>query len=123
MGGIDATIKGHGERLGEINGSIATLANKMTDQATAAAVMANSLMVIERVLDTKMLSHESRLTVMEAWIAERRGGSDVTRRGKQRSTQWWLAVFAAIISLVICIVGAVVAVTMSLIVLSANGKL
>jgi hypothetical protein len=123
MGGMDAVIAEHGSRLDKINGSIATLAEKMSEQATTLAVMASSVGAIERVLDTKMLSHESRLTVIEAWVAEHRGSGAMARLSKDRSLQWYLAWFAAAIALFGIIIAALVSIATVVVTLAANGKL
>lgn len=120
FGGLEATVEEHASHLGKINGHIETLAEKMSDQATTLAVIGKSVGGIERVLEHKMLSTESRLTVIEAWIAENRGGNQVRVAGRGVSLQWTLALFAGFISLVGVMAAAAVTIVMTIVVLIAN---
>jgi hypothetical protein len=80
MGSMDTLIGQHTDHLAKINGSIGDLATAMAQQATAAAVMAVAVKNIESALAIGTVAAQQR---------------------KGLSTQWWIAILAAVVALTI----------------------
>lgn len=106
LGATDATLEGHARHLDRINGSIGDLARSMAEQATSTAVMAAAVARIDATLAT----------------SDERGVAKASQ-SQGRSTQWWLAVFAAFITVTIFVMGTLVTIAVAIVVLIANGKL
>jgi hypothetical protein len=98
FGSMDTLLAEHDKHLAKINGSIGDMATALSAQATSTAVMASSIVGIEK----ELASTDAN-----------------THRQHGISTQWLLAIFAAIVAGV----GMFVTIVIALVVLIANGKL